>query len=255
MIEVSLPSGDSYTVKELLADGDSNAKLTKSNLAGKGFLTFGLSLAPANLSGYEVCASRSKGCTMACLNTSGLGNMQSVQDARIAKTIAFFEHRSEFIALLYKNLSSAKKKADKQGKRIAVRLNVVSDIMWEKVVPTLFTDFKDVQFYDYTKHRVRMLHSLQSNYQKFPSNYHLTFSRSEENEISCLEILRAGGNVTVVFSEKDLPKRWHGYKVINGDETDLRFLDSKRSVVGLYAKGKAKKDTSGFVVSLPVLKV
>jgi hypothetical protein len=83
---------------------------------------------------------------------------------------------------------------------------------------------------------------------KLPSNYSLTFSRSETNETQCLEVLKRGGNVAVVFRSKVLPTHWNGFPVINGDENDLRFLDPKGVVVGLTAKGKAKSDTSGFVV-------
>jgi hypothetical protein len=83
---------------------------------------------------------------------------------------------------------------------------------------------------------------------KLPSNYSLTFSRSETNESQCLDVLARGGNVAVVFRSKTLPTHWNGFPVINGDENDLRFLDPKGVVVGLTAKGKAKSDTSGFVV-------
>lgn len=250
MITVTLDDGTVYTVKELLGSGDSNAKLYKSDVSGVGYLTYGLSLAPASLSGHNVCASSSAGCRAACLFTAGMGQVHSVQRARIAKTKAFFEHKGTFKPMLYDELNAAVRKANKEGKRLAVRLNVLSDIKWENEFRDLFATYPGVQFYDYTKHRVRMLHSLQPDYQKWPKNYHLTFSRSECNEQSCLEILRAGGNVTVVFNKKDLPKEWNGYKVINGDETDLRFLDPKNVVVGLYAKGAGKKDKTGFVVSL-----
>jgi hypothetical protein len=44
-----------------------------------------------------------------------------------------------------------------------------------------------------------------------------------------------------------MPETYMGRTVFNGEDSDLRFLDPKNVVVGLYAKGKAKKDTSGFV--------
>jgi len=108
--------------------------------------------------------------------------------------------------------------------------------------PNIMEAFSTVQFYDYTKHR---------NRRDLPSNYHLTFSRSEANNDAALEWLAAGGNVAVVFDTKKgqaLPETWNGYRVIDGDLTDLRFLDDKNVVVGLRAKGPARKDTSGFVV-------
>ena len=83
---------------------------------------------------------------------------------------------------------------------------------------------------------------------EYPPNYHLTYSLNEDNYNKAIEVLKNGGNVAVVF-RKDLPQNFNGYKVINGDEHDLRYLDEKNVVVGLKAKGKAKKDTSGFVMN------
>ncbi len=246
MISVTMPDGSTYTVKELLGKGDSNAKLTKSDGAEKGYLTVGLSLAPANSSGYQVCSSASPGCTQACIFTAGKGQMKHVQWARIAKTIAFFEERNKFVDMLRRDLALARKRAHKQGKMLACRLNVFSDIQWEKIFPGLFLDFSDVQFYDYTKHAKRMHAYSQGG---LPTNYHLTFSRSECNDEEAKRVLCYGGcNVTVVFSD-DLPKSHWGKEVINGDDTDLRFLDPPGVIVGLKAKGRGKKDTSGFVVS------
>jgi hypothetical protein len=244
---VKLPDGSPYTINELLGDGDSNTKLRKS---GPEYLTYGLSLSPANESGYQTCASSSPGCRAACLFTAGLGRFDMVRKPRIAKTIGFFEQRRAFTDMLFTELRSAERKGIKQGKKVCVRLNIVSDIMWEKVCPTIFTTFPDIQFYDYTKHFSRMINFC--NGIKFPANYHLTFSRSEENEFDCETVLLNGGNITVVFKDS-LPKKWCGYRVIDGDKTDLRFTDPKNVIVGLKAKGQGKKDTSGFVVSLPLV--
>lgn len=246
MISVTLDNGEVYDVKTLLADGDSNAKLSKSDASGKGILTYGLSLAPGNLSGFEVCASRSEGCTKACLYSAGMGQVHNVQKARIAKTKAFFQDRNTFKDMLIRELNSAENKGYKVNKRIAVRLNVLSDIMWEKVFPDIFRMFTNVQFYDYTKHAKRMMQFCSQ--EDWPSNYHLTFSRSESNQDKAISILKQKGNVAIVFDSKNLPKTWYKFKVINGDLTDLRFLDGKSKVIGLYAKGKGKKDNSGFVV-------
>jgi len=134
-------------------------------------------------------------------------------------------------------------KCIKENATPTVRLDGTSDVGWER--HGVIQAFKGVQFYDYTKNYVRMLAFIGG---KLPSNYSLTFSRSETNEAQCLEVLKRGGNVAVVFRGKVLPTHWNGFKVINGDENDLRFLDPKGVVVGLTAKGKAKSDTSGFVV-------
>jgi hypothetical protein len=87
-----------------------------------------------------------------------------------------------------------------------------------------------------------------------PTNYHITFSKNESNDAECVSALKLGANVAVVFNTKkgaDLPESWNGYPVVDGDDTDLRFMDPKGGyVIGLRAKGKAKKDVSGFVVKV-----
>ena len=149
---------------------------------------FILHLAPANLSGYEVCQWRSKGCTMACLNTAGRGQMNSVQDSRIAKTKLFFEQRFDFLAKLSKEITSTIKSASKKGLQAVFRPNLTSDIAWEDVLlfkgANIFKHFNNIQFYDYTKSFKRMCAFLGKPFirggEKFPSNYHLTFSRSRQ---------------------------------------------------------------------------
>ena len=231
---------------KLLTDGDNNPKTMKSNKAGD-FITSILHLAPAKSSGIgNVCTSASPGCIASCLFTAGRGRMQNVQVARIAKTKMWFEHREKFVELLIKEIGSLVKKAAKLGKLPALRLNGTSDIIWEKQAPELFTLFPTVQFYDYTKHVFRC----GKNY-KLPVNYHLTFSRSETNDAECKRVIKAGKcNVAVVFENKNYPPIWMGRPTYSMDDTDLRFLDPPKSVGALYAKGKAKKDNSGFV--LPV---
>ena len=222
-----------------------NAKITKGEAFG--YITKGIHLAPANLSGYEVCRWRSKGCTMACLNTAGRGQMNSVQDSRIAKTKLFFEQRFDFLAKLSKEITSSIKSATKKGMQAVFRPNLTSDIAWEDIINedgvNLFEKHSSTQFYDYTKSFKRMQRFLNG---ELPSNYHLTFSCSEHNEKIAKLVLQMGGNVAVVFRNQ-LPDTWHGYEVVNGDESDLRFLDKKGVVVGLIEKGLAKKDLTGFV--------
>jgi hypothetical protein len=146
---------------------------------------------------------------------------------------------------LRRELSNVVRLGGRNGFTPAVHLNVLSDLFWERIDPCLFGLFPTVQFYDYTKHARRRLDFCAG---LLPPNYHLTFSRSECNQADCLRVLAAGGNVAVVFDGKALPATWEGYPVLNGDETDLRFTDPPASVVGLYAKGTAKTDDSGFVV-------
>lgn len=216
-----------------------NTKLLKGESFG--YLTYGLSLAPGKLSGVNLCAHASEGCLAACLYTAGMGSFSNVQAGRIAKAKLFVSDAKVFIATLEKEIQSAMKQAAKQNKKLAIRLNVVSDIAWEKF--GIFQKFPEVQFYDYTKNPVRALAFARG---EMPANYHLTFSRSESNQALVESVLNAGGNVAAVF--KDLPGTWLGKPVVDGDLNDLRFLDGKNVIVGLVAKGKARKDTSGFVV-------
>jgi hypothetical protein len=223
-----------------------NQKILKGEKLG--YLTKGIHLAPANLSGYEVCQWRSKGCTRACLNTAGRGQMQRTQDSRIAKTKLFFEQRLDFLAKLTKEITSTIKSAVKKEMTAVFRPNLTSDLTWENIEDangqTLMQKFPETQFYDYTKSFQRMAQFLNGG---LPSNYHLTFSASEHNQKLVEIVLQMGGNVAIVFRGQ-LPKTWKGFEVINGDENDLRFLDKKGGfVVGLIEKGLAKKDASGFV--------
>ena len=223
-----------------------NAKIVKGEKLG--YLTKGIHLAPADISGHEVCRWRSKGCTMACLNTAGRGRMQNTQDSRIKKTKLFFEDTLAFLAKLEKEIASTIKSAAKKGMTAVFRPNLTSDLMFEEIENadglTLMQKFPDTQFYDYTKSFGRMAKFLNGHE---PSNYHLTFSRSEHNDKLCEMVLEMGGNVAVVFRDQ-LPKTWKGFEVINGDANDLRFLDKQGGyVVGLIEKGLAKQDETGFV--------
>ena len=207
-----------------------------------GWKTYGLHLAPSNLSGKNVCSSATVGCSTACLNTAGRGIMHSVQDARIKKTQRFFEDRDGFLSQLYKEITSSIKSAKRKQINSCFRLNLTSDLPWENLVVKYFPF---AQFYDYTKHLKRFVRFLEG---KLPANYHLTYSRSEETtDAMVIALCKSGVNVAVVFRDH-LPKTWLGIEVIDGDDSDLRFQDSKGKIVGLLEKGLAKKDETGFVV-------
>jgi len=231
----------------LLTSG--NAKIVKGEKLG--YITKGLHFSPADKSGYEVCRWRSKGCTMACLDTAGRGQMNMIQESRIAKTKLFFEQQFDFLAKLQKEIGNTIKLAKKKEMTAVFRPNLTSDIAWESVFfdeerpQTIFDKFPETQFYDYTKSFMRMAQFINRN-PEFPSNYHLTFSRSETNQKLVEMVLEMGGNVAVVFRDQ-LPKTWNGHEVVNGDENDLRFLDKQPCIVGLIEKGLAKKDETGFV--------
>lgn len=155
------------------------------------------------------------------------------------------KHPSSYKIVLTSEIESFCTKCDKLAQTPAVRLNGTSDKSWEKTFPALINTYSNIQFYDYTKVFKRMLRYIDGD---LPVNYHLTFSRSEVNDAQCKKVLRAGGNVAVVF-RGSLPDEWQGYPVYDADKHDLRFLDPF-GVGGLKAKGKAKHDTTGFVVDI-----
>jgi len=233
--------------RKLLGVG-TDAKTRKG--APRGYLTGILYLAPADESGYQTCPMASDGCRAACLFTAGRGAFSNVREARVSKTRYFFENREAFLADLHADIAALVRKAARDGMKPAVRLNGTSDIPWERVAPAIFEAFPEVQFYDYTK---------RPNRADLPANYSLTFSRSESNAGDVSAELARGVNIAAVFDVAKgapLPRTWNGRPVIDGDETDLRFLDKRAAdggavIVGLRGKGAAKGDESGFV--LPVL--
>ena len=238
---------------KLLSTG--NPKILKG--LKQGYNTYILHLAPADLSGFNTCPKATAGCKAACLNTAGRGGMfkkgestNMIQEARIRKTAFFFEERAGFMEWLVADIKLAIKQSAKKGLIPVFRLNGTSDLSWEKyevirdgkLYRNIFTAFPDVQFYDYTKVLGRKISDIK--------NYHLTFSAADGNDADVMKAIQQDYNVATVFGIKKtlpMPESYNGLPVFNGDESDLRFLDPKGVVVGLYAKGKAKKDTSGFV--------
>jgi hypothetical protein len=222
-----------------------NPKLEKNEKFG--WKSFGLHLAPHTLGGKNICPSASKGCIAACLNKSGQGYYNRVQVARIKRTKMFNENREEFLKQLYREINTKVNTAKKTGDKVSFRLNLTSDVPWESVKidgKNFMEHFPTVQFYDYTPNLKRMMNFIMG---KFPKNYHLTFSRKEDNQSACEIVLGCGGNLAVVFDKK-LPKTWLGKRVIDATKNDLRFIDPKNTIAGLIALGLGRKDTSGFVV-------
>lgn len=251
----SLPSsywGGKWQVSHLLLSGSKNVKLARSMTGrGLGYEIWGLSLAPHKSSGMNVCPNATPGCSQHCLALHGRAEVwANVMAGRIGRSLAFFTHREWFLRKLREEVGARSRKALAKSLIPCFRLNVFSDIPWEKHCPELFTDNPEARFWDYSKIIKRIFSPL-------PENYRLTLSRSEKNEQECLRVLDNGlGNVAVVFhtdKSKALPPTWHGYPVLDGDESDLRFLDPWPGyVVGLRAKGRARRDTSGFAVPLSV---
>ena len=237
-----------FKSKNLLSVG-SDAKTVKGEALG--FLTGILYLLPSDQSGYQVCPMAKKAqCEAPCLNSAGRGAFNSVQKARLNKTLWFFEERDSFMVQLVKNIRSLVKKANKLGLSPRVRLNGTSDIRWETVrfvvngteYSNIFQMFPDVQFYDYTK---------DVNRSELPSNYDLTFSYSGVDTFQPYveKAIAKNMRMAVVFrKENQIPATFRGIPVVSGDKSDVRDLDDQGVIVGLYAKGKAVYDTTGFVV-------
>jgi hypothetical protein len=217
-------------------------------------LTYSLYLAPAKLSGYEVCPMRTEECTSLCLNESGMNRMNMRDDmitkGRIKKTQLFFEHREYFVKWMIEEIIAAKKKAEKLGYTFSVRLNNTSDISPESFYldvngkkKNILQIFPTVMFYDYSKVPKRV--ELVKKY----TNYDLTFSFSGENFTECIDMLNNGVRVAVVFKKK-IPDTFWGKEVIDGDLYDMRYKDKGGIIVGLKYKvtrNRPQKD-SKFVI-------
>jgi hypothetical protein len=236
---------------------NSDAKTSKGQKLG--YFTGIMYLSPHKMANgkVNVCGDATPNCIDACLNTAGRGAMNSVQDARIRKTLEFLENPKEFMVNIYNEIIKLQKK---YGQNLVIRLNGTSDLPFENIKVVLedryysniFEAFPNVQFYDYTKNPRRALTNT-------IGNYYLTFSRAETklNIEYSRNLLNEGKNVAMVFSKElheqlvKMGKIFYNNRelnVIDGDETDLRFLDMPNSIVALKAKGKASKDTSGFVI-------
>jgi hypothetical protein len=255
-------------MKTKLLNIDANPKTVKGS--ARGYMTAVLYLAPHDSSGIQLCPTANlAGCAATCLNTAGRGGMakgsatfetasgtvlpdNAIQHARLRRTALFHQHPVDFMAQLMREIDAFLVKAKRSRKLPAIRLNGTSDIRWEMVpvtrngkhYPHIFAAYPRVQFYDYTKIPNRHVTGI--------ANYHLTFSYSGRAEyapivVKALRNYSADVSFAAVFNGP-APEYFLGRPVINGDETDLRFLDRAGVVVALTAKGRARRDTSGFVI-------
>ena len=232
-------------VKNLLSKGITNSKTAKNEIK-----TFILYLAPHNLNikGLTLCKDASTGCIKSCLYSAGRGAFSNVQNSRINKANFFVTDKKVFLAQLLKEIKKEIKKASDKGEKIAFRLNGTSDIDFLYLLDKHFgfnvdlLAYDKVYFYDYTKSLAR------AKRYKDLRNYTLTFSKSESNQKEVNQALNLGINVAAVFSS-NLPKKYKGTKVVDGDKSDLEMLKFKSVILGLKAKGEAKKDTTGFVIN------
>jgi len=212
-------------------------------------LTAILYMAPADLSGYQMCpAARIAKCKDPCLNTAGRGAMTSVQLSRIRKTLYFMQYRELFLEQLRREMEAHCKYAENLGYLPALRLNGTTDILWERI---LYNEMERLhikygaRFYDYTKLSSRNIID--------PNVYDLTFSYSGVDQFQphVLRALKKGMRIAVVFrTSEEIPSTFLGRKVLNGDDSDIRFNEPTDIVSALYAKGSARSDMSGFVVDV-----
>lgn len=235
---------------KLLTPDFANTKTAKSSVMFSGYVSYIMHLSPAEI-GFKalgrrgsLCPMASQGCKAVCLNTAGRGRFNSIQESRLRKSLYFILFKNEFMSHLEKEIGRLEVNVSKQNKKLVLRLNGTSDIQFENIKLSLglniFGRFPDVQFYDYTK-VVTRLPKLVNN-----PNYYVIFSASEDNDVNVKTALSLDFNVAMVFDK--IPTSHNGIEVQSGDTHDFRFLDPKRGIImGLNAKGKAKKDTSGFV--------
>lgn len=245
-----------YYVPNNLLNRGGDAKTIKGEK--KNWKTYIMYMSPftANSMGVNVCPHASAGCAAACLNEAGRGGFtSSVQKGRRNKTEFYLQNRQGFLEKLYKELTNISKRH--AGENIAIRLNGTSDIRWEKFKvrdgKNLMELFPNLQFYDYTKNYLRFDIEL-------PKNYSLVFSRSETNHEKAIELLKKGVNVAMVFDNP--PTSFEGFEVVDGDETDLTFLQRQGVILGLKYKKLTTKNAdnnfafeSGFAIRVKVEKV
>lgn len=257
----------------VITTSESQHKIAKS--LGKGVYTGVLHLAPAEVSGFNVCPWSTPGCRASCLNLSGMGMTTSTQTARITKAVNVMQSkdsRTEFLLELVKDIRSVETGARNRGLAAAIRLNGTSDLPWENWpvcvngtdYPNLMALFPEIQFYDYTKGWNRAFRSRGEGIgaERWPRNYQITFSYSDDPQSlnHAVHYLSIGGGVAVVFRtradlERAMERGWHGYPVLDATQDDVRFDDPPGHVAGLVAlvtKGKtAQLDETGFVVDYP----
>ena len=245
-----------FKMPGFLLSVDQDAKTSKGGAVG--VLTGILYMAPGTLAGVgNLCAHASVGCAAACLFTAGRAGMfEDINIARVMRARWFAMDRDVFLEELRREIRALIRKARREGLRPAVRLNGTTDLPWENIAPSLFEEFPEVRFYDYTKSARRAFAFAKG---ELPANYHLTFSLAENNAPVAALVLSAGCNVAAVVDGHKRGERitlaGQSFSTFDADRHDVRFLDRRapdgRGRVGiLKAKGKAKKDKSGFVLRL-----
>lgn len=219
----------------------SSAKLDKSQT--KEWLNAVMYLEPS-VDYKVICKASSKACRESCLTHSGMMRMSAQTNARVTRTKLLLENKEQFIAQLDDEITAFIRKAEREGKRLALRLNGTSDLDWTSI----YAKYPQVQFYEYTKRPDLVLKA------KKCDNVLMTFSRTETTKDSTIaRIIEMGTNVAVVFDDlKPMPNQFKGIPVIDGDAHDRRYEDSGSIIIGLHLKGTLKVKQaareSGFAV-------
>lgn len=197
-----------------------------------------------------LCLAATEECASSCLAYAGMNVQLHNTIVKLQTTQALLGEPLAFYRVLLAALDRwfmPKDKAWTKSLRF-MRLNVLSDLPWERLIPDMFERYpgtrvggRQLAYYDYTKVPGR----------RTPHNYDLTFSYSgsEANKRACASEVAAGHRVAVVFllpgkavarRTMPLPKVWDGpagrLPVVDGDLDDFRPLDPKQCYVGLRFK-------------------
>jgi hypothetical protein len=265
---VTMTDGFVHRIPKLLGGPASNAKIRKN----RGCVSRYLAMLPHKLGGHgNLCPHASPGCIDLCLNISGMsygnwGAAHMILRGRLARTRLYFEQRDVFMAMWHIEMQAAMRQCQRENLPLYLRPNLISDLDWWRKHPEMFSPYlgPTLKMIDYTKDVKKYQRFVDG---KYMPGYHLTFSRSEKNEADCVRFLSQGGTVAAVFDTTyshahhyyaPLPRTWKGFPVIDGDINDQRYLDPQGVVVGLRAKGKARRPEardSGFVVQTDQCKV
>ena len=207
-------------------------KLDKS--LKRGYATCGISLSPANESvpfgGVNLCPNAGS-CAAHCLKTAGRNKMPTHIETRVNRTLMLLQARAVFERQLEKELSAFVRKCEREGMTPTARPNILSD--QPRLAHIIHQYQPDMQLYDYTK--------IPKPWLRTGDKYHLTYSLDTHNEREAVAAMMHGINVAVVFDpDEPLPKSFklgkREYPTVDGDVTDLRFLDPPGHIVALRGK-------------------
>ena len=235
-----------------------NTKLLKDS----SYTIYGLSLAPHKYSGRNVCPEAGVCSDICTLWYRGMTVQPQVRNAMKRRTNEFFDNRTNFLDRLHSDLDNLAKKPNP-----AARLNVASDIPWEKVDKTLFTDHPNIKFYDYTKITSRAIKKARG---EMPDNYHIVYSWSERSDKRTVNwLIKNGVNTNIVVNVDYVPGHRIGtlpkqvkigtkwWPTVDGDKIDVRLPEVDGLHKAILVRAKIKKALlqkyikSGFIIDKP----